>query len=243
MSKLTRNEITVLTAKYIGIDGGYLNGFSYRIHAEFYPLQCGLDIDVNALRGSRNITTRYLFEEILENCEPHDQAKILRGVLVECPPDGYDERTRLKSQVDAWIARLEGAAITVPPIQFTYEGAHTAMTQAEKSIADGDPISAVDRSHTALHGYVKQKCIHEGITVHTTDSLTALFKQLKQKGVFDPELVRILSSLSSIVHELNELRNQKSIAHPNQTLLSEDEAHLAVNSARTVLRYLHAKLG
>jgi HEPN domain-containing protein len=233
----------MLTAKYIGIDGGYLKGFSYRTHAEFYPLQCGLDIDVRALRGPRDITTRYLFEEILEKCEPHEQAKILRGVLVQFPPDGDEERTKLKPLVDAWIARLEGAAIPVPPIQFTYESARTAMTQAEKSIADGDPISAIDRSHTALHGYVKQKCIQEGIAVGATDSLTMLFRQLKQRGVLGQEIVQIVNSLGSIVHELNELRNQKSIAHPNQALLSENEAHLAVNSARTVLRYLHGKLG
>ena len=41
---------------------------------------------------------------------------------------------------------------------------------------------------------------------------------------------------------LNTLRNQASIAHPNDNILEEAEAILAINSGRTLLNYLDSKL-
>ena len=41
---------------------------------------------------------------------------------------------------------------------------------------------------------------------------------------------------------LNPARNRGSVAHPNEELLDPDEAMLFINSARTVLQYLDAKL-
>ena len=41
---------------------------------------------------------------------------------------------------------------------------------------------------------------------------------------------------------LNPARNRGSVAHPNQQLLDADEAMLFINSARTVLQFLNAKL-
>jgi Abortive infection C-terminus len=38
------------------------------------------------------------------------------------------------------------------------------------------------------------------------------------------------------------LRNNASVAHPNEALLDEPEAMLAINAARTILHYLDAKL-
>lgn len=84
MSKgMTRPEIYSLVNDYIGVDGGYLREFTYRTHQEFYPYYCDLDIDPLTLEG---MTTRERFIHILEKAAPHDQAKILRGVLKKCPP-------------------------------------------------------------------------------------------------------------------------------------------------------------
>jgi hypothetical protein len=51
-----------------------------------------------------------------------------------------------------------------------------------------------------------------------------------------------LRGFGTIVDALNPLRNKASVAHPNANLLAEPEAMLVVNSVRTVLHYLDAKL-
>jgi hypothetical protein len=42
---------------------------------------------------------------------------------------------------------------------------------------------------------------------------------------------------------LNPIRNNASIAHPNQDLLEKEEALLVINVARTLLHYLDSKIG
>jgi len=55
-------------------------------------------------------------------------------------------------------------------------------------------------------------------------------------------MMRVLRALSTIADALNPLRNQTSVAHPNETLLQQPEAMLVVNAVRTILHYLDSKL-
>ena len=85
---LSRTEIARLVNQYIGVSGGYLGDFSYRTHREFYPLYCDLDLNPDEYEG----TTRERFIEMLSSRPPHEQAKILQGILDETragcwPPD------------------------------------------------------------------------------------------------------------------------------------------------------------
>lgn len=50
-------------------------------------------------------------------------------------------------------------------------------------------------------------------------------------------------AMATVLDSLNPLRNNASVAHPNEELLDEPEAHLAINAARTVFAFLDAKLG
>eukprot|EP01030_Chromulinospumella_sphaerica_P009964 gene9964-9770_t len=110
------------------------------------------------------------------------------------------------------------------------------------------PVSAVDRLHTALHGYFRSLCIESGITVADDASLTALFKVLrtahpilKDLGSYDNDLVRVLHGFANAIDAINSLRNNGSIAHPSDDLLGEPEAHLAANATRTIFNYIRAK--
>jgi hypothetical protein len=42
---------------------------------------------------------------------------------------------------------------------------------------------------------------------------------------------------------LNPVRNNASVAHPNEDLLGHEEAELVINVGRSLLSYLDAKLG
>ena len=48
--------------------------------------------------------------------------------------------------------------------------------------------------------------------------------------------------MATILDSMNSLRNRASVAHPNESLLEDPEAMLVINSARTVLHYIDAKM-
>lgn len=80
-------------------------------------------------------------------------------------------------------------------------------------------------------------------------SLPALFKALRDRhpafqeiGPRAKDITQILKAAGSIMDVMNPLRNQASMAHPNDNLLSTEEAMLVINVARSILNYLDTKL-
>lgn len=125
-----------------------------------------------------------------------------------------------------------------------------ALNDAEHLMHISGPVSAVDRLHTALHGYFRSLCVDGGIAVAHDASMTALFKALrtahpilKDLGSYDNDLVRVLHGFANAIDAINSLRNNGSVAHPSGDLLGEPEAHLAVNATRTIFNYIRAKVG
>jgi hypothetical protein len=123
------------------------------------------------------------------------------------------------------------------------------VTLLLRSSASG-PASAVDRTHTALHGYLRAACDRAGISMAEDDTLAQLFKKLRAShpafvgdGPRADDIRRVMNALATIFDALGPLRNKASIAHPNESLLAEAEAMLVINTARTLLHYLDAKLG
>ncbi len=249
---LTGQEIIRLVNRYIGGSGGYLGDFtSYRAYAEFYPEYCNLDIDINQYQG----TIRTRFMTILENSPPDVQAKIVRGVLKRFPLDApIKPGTRTKELYDEFSdigARLEGASpVASPEPKITSAVVERAIADVEALIPTSGAVSGVDRIHTMLHGYLCEVCDRKNISYSQDDSMTRLFKILRQGhpafqnfGMRSKEIERVLQSFANIMDALNPIRNNASVAHPNEELLEKDEAMLVINVARTLLNYLDAKIG
>lgn len=233
--------------RYIGVSGGYLGDFTYRTHAEFYPEYCGLDIDPTSYPG----TTRERFIEILSTRSPHHQAKILRGVIDRFGDDGENpNRSQLRPELEGWIARLEGApAVVLDAPKQTRDVVVRALTDADELIRTSGATSAVDRIHTALHGHVLALCEASGLEVDRETTMNRALKLLRQShpalaasGPRAGDVTRILGAMATVLDSLNPIRNNASVAHPNEELLGEPEAHLAINAARTVFAFLDAKL-
>jgi hypothetical protein len=251
MAGLTKQEIMKIVNRYIGVSGGYLGDFSYRTHADFYSEYCNLDIDPTKYEG----TTRKRFIDILEVSPSEVQAKIVRGVLQRFPLDAqYKPDTRTKECRDELIniaLRIEGASpVATPAPKITTAVVERAISDMEALIQTSDAVSGVDRVHTVLHGYLRAVCASESIPYRNDDSITRLFKLLRQHhpalqnlGVHSHDTERILQSLATIMDALNPIRNKASLAHPNEDLLDKDEAMLVINAARTLLHYLNAKFG
>jgi hypothetical protein len=243
---LTTAQISKLVQRYIGVKDGYLGDFSYQKHHDFYV---ELDLDINPFDYEG--TTRQRLEQILRDAIPDVQARIVQGILDRFPVGSSEHRTQsLYDEVRSWIPRLRaGGGVPSPDPATSVEVVRRALADAEHLIRQAGATSAVDRVHTAVHGYLIHVCRNAGISTPKDASLVALFKLLRtQHSAFAGQKVRggdiekMLNSLTSVLDVLNPIRNNASVAHPNDELLPEAEAMLAVNCARTILSYLDTKV-
>ena len=246
---LTKQQVMQVVSRYIGVEGGYLGDFSYRTHSEFYPEYCDIeDIFPDELSG----TTRERFIEILSRQTADRQARILRGVLERFAVEkGPDARSKFKPQIEAWIAELEGEPIVASPkveAASTSEVVRRALSDAESLLRTGGPVSAVDRIHTALHGHLKALCAAEGIQLPDAATMQKAMKELrthhpklKPSGARAGEVSQVLYSMAATLDALNTIRNNASAAHPNEALLGDPEALLAINAGRTIFTYVAQK--
>jgi hypothetical protein len=251
---MTAREINKLVEDYIGTNSGYLNGFSYSIHNTFYHIYCDLDIDVESYRA-KGLTTRKAFIEILREAKPRIQAKIIRGVFEMIPPpeevtsDAARKRVALHKYLIDVAARLEAdGLVDIPEIAETSEVVFEALRDAEVLLSSRGPKSAVDRAHTALHGYLRKLCSDRGAVMPADPSLTAIFKAIREQfpefATTIPhvaEAKRVFGSIASALDSLNTIRNRGTLAHPNELLLNAPEAMLYINLSRAVLGYIETK--
>lgn len=247
MGELKKSEMHWVINDYIGVSDGYLGDFSYRTHREFYPAYCDLDINPEGVVG----TTRERFLHILSTADPRTQAAILRGIAKKYPVGSTVFRTNAAGlQLTKLIDRCGSHAVVaaIAP-RITSEIVQVALADAAALLSANGPISAVDRVHTALHGYLRAACIASDATVTPDATMNDLFKSLRQQhlslrdlGEHQEAILKVLRALASILDALNPARNRGSLAHPNEYLLSEEEAVLFINAARTALQYLDSKL-
>jgi hypothetical protein len=141
-------------------------------------------------------------------------------------------------------------SVKAPTLEITSNTVELALQDVETLVRAGAVVSGVDRIHTALHGYLIRVCedasLAEGLGLRQTTS--QLFKRLRSHPAFaeaipqQDEAERLLNGLATALDALNPLRNHGSAAHPNEFLLDEPEALLAINSARTILHYIDLRI-
>lgn len=254
---MTPREINKLVEGYIGTTpDGYLNHFSYLKHERFYPYYCDLDIDPVPYRN-KGLSTLRAFIQILKDSKPKEQAKIIRGVFKMIPPPTESstpenqKKIALYKELQAVAMRLEtDGQVETPVIQNTSEVVLEALKDSEVLLKTRGPISAVDRAHTALHGYFKQLCMDRGVAFPSNPSLTSLFKLIRENFPefsstipHDSEARRVFMSMATALDSLNTIRNRGSIAHPNDLIIEAPEAMLYINLSRAVLGYIESKTG
>ena len=103
--------------------------------------------------------------------------------------------------------------------------------------------------HTALHGYLTWVCEDARLSIPEEPALVQLFKALReqrpaftQEGARADDVAVVMKMMVGIADRLNPLRNRASLAHPNEGLLDDPEAMLVINTVRTLLHYVNAKL-
>ena len=251
-SRLTRKEISHLVHNWIGVNGGYLGDFSYSRHDRFWLEVCDISVSTSDFPG----TTRECFEQTLFEASSLHQAAVLRAILEDYQPLDAPDPTRprfrsekLHREILAWIGRLEEGTISVRLGMIpASELVRRALDDADNLMRTSGAQSAVDRVHTAMHGYLLDLCDNAGIARADHPTMNQLFKALRAEhpsladlGVRADDMAKMLGSMATILDVLNPVRNNASMAHPNSELVGEPEAVLAINTVRTLLAYLEAK--
>lgn len=179
----------------------------------------------------------------LENEHPN----ALRNLAQKHKLKAWLEANNPNEAIELGLGQTHVPALPTPPT--TSEVVKRALQDADHLLHASGAVSALDRVHTALHGYLRDVCVRSHLTVAGGATVAQLFKELRNKhpkfvamNQHDPQVDNVLASLAGAVTALNTLRNNASVAHPNQVLLSEPEAMLMVNLVRTLFNYLEARL-
>lgn len=120
-----------------------------------------------------------------------------------------------------------------------------AFESAENEINNGNPDHAHDRMHTFLHDYFKQLCLKLSLyPKNQKPDILELFsliqKELNNKYPNDIT-VKIFRALSKALVEINDIRNTKSLTHPNP-VLEKTDAMFVINTIKTIYVYLEEKV-
>ncbi len=119
-----------------------------------------------------------------------------------------------------------------------------ALSDAKALIGHSNASSAIDRAHTALHGYLVQICEKSDIDINQDITTSKAFKLLRQShpalapdGPRASDVTRVLQAFATSIDAFSTIRNKASLAHANE-LLDEPEATAVVNAIYTIFRYI-----
>jgi len=177
----------------------------------------------------------------------HQDIQALVAVIQHPKIRPHLERDQPKKLIE--MGYQAGHVPPVTPHVSASEAVRRAIADADNLLATSGAPSAIDRLHTAMHGYLKAACQESGIELPDGATITVAYKALRAEhpalqslGNHDGAIGKILAPFAAVLDALNNLRNHASIAHPNENLLDAPEAALVVNAVRTMFHYLNQKL-
>ena len=120
-----------------------------------------------------------------------------------------------------------------------------ALEAAENEISQGNPEHAHDRMHTFLHDYLIQLCAKLSLKPKSKEpnimELFSLITQYLNMNNSNKVTIKILRAFSTALHDINYIRNKKSLVHPKK-VLKKPEAMFVINTIKTIYVYLEEKL-
>jgi hypothetical protein len=240
VSSLTNLE-RIKIEKLFGMSTGYVLDFSNRTFHEFILEVTGKNIyeDGYGVGGDSKANRLRIFWKI----EP-DRGN---GILLDAMIDRMDTMNLVNgreiTEADSKLVeacrtiakRLNGSfevadLDAIKPIGPQREFDILSRTVRE-SIVKGEPEAALDRLHTYMTKYLREKCNKNGIVTEQTHPphslLGSYIKGLRTKGI---ELTRmsehILKSAIGSLEAFNDIRNNRSLAHDNELLEKAESMYI-----------------
>lgn len=199
----------------------------------------------------KGLSQQKCIQKIWDECSPQTVAKLLKtlsdyfcfkmGTDWWSDEDNYDYQ-----QVQKIIANLESMSTLELPKDENIKNLELLLEDIESNIKNDKPELIIDRLHTFASEFLRNLCHAHNIgTVddkgneYPLHSLAGMLKKWYiDNNYFESDfaIVAIQSSIS-LFDKFNGIRNEKSVAHPNE-LLSKAEAEYAVRSIANTLTFL-----
>ncbi len=121
-----------------------------------------------------------------------------------------------------------------------------AISDAELFMKEGKYSSAFDRVHTAFHGYLRKILDDMDVEHEESETINQLYNKLhgeighriEPKPVAD--LIKtLIRSASGVISSINDIRNRHSLSHPNEKVIGENEALLAIKIIKELANYIN----
>lgn len=172
-------------------------------------------------------------------------AEVLANTITEIQP----EHSYIRHVAFELNTKPKALLISPPEPSHTSAYVERALADADRLLQAGSAVSAVDRTHTALVGYLRLACKGIGVPTEESDGLAALLKKLGKNHpgleghAHMDHIGKVLRSAGAILDALDPIRNRGSMAHANHELLEEPEARLIINVSRSLFHYIDSRLG
>lgn len=153
-------------------------------------------------------------------------------LIDECYKIGY----RLRDEIG--VAEIDA----IKPIEDTRD--YKLLSESIKNhILKDQPEAGLDRLHTYLVGYIRSLCTKHEIQYEKKESLNAIFgkyiKTLVKLEKIESEMtIKILKFSISILDSFNFIRNNKSLAHDNESIADYSESILIFNNINSLVKFI-----
>jgi hypothetical protein len=236
----------------LGMQEGYVLDFSNRTIEDFFDDNFNLEFyaDLYQTNGSSKAK---IVRRILEVEQGHVVAQILSSLWKyrSTLPGSYhleqaDAEARLQNAYSDLVSRLSGDQPTTHSTFIAFDDSESLsvlIIEIETRIREDKWQEAIDRLHTYCMKKFRSLLDAKGLPVSQNEPLHSLAAKYAKTLANDESgtlTETILRSSISIFEELNNVRNNKSLAHDN-SLIPRREARFAFDAVSAILRYLNAR--
>ncbi|MGO4209648.1 abortive infection family protein [Terriglobus sp. 2YAB30_2] len=235
----------------LGMKSGYVLDLSNSEFSQLIFDTVAIDIYTRTYEGRGNSKANRL-RELWSKEDSHTVAIVLEALLrrearhpevYRTPP--INDRDRADCQ--DIVSRLRSAAETDPLPLVNVGNTHVTFVQVRDEVKryneEGRFEVGIDRLHTFLTQYLRLLIAKrnggapdEGVPLH---SLMGTYAKFIQKDSSPTEMaVRILRSSISTLEAFNSIRNNSSLAHPNDSVLNKHEARFVFSHVIALVRFI-----
>lgn len=146
--------------------------------------------------------------------------------------------------IDNYFPGISDSIITAPAN--ASESVQAACDEVNRLIIEGKYPIAIDRAHTFFQAYLRDKCSDWKIDIKADakikDALLSIINNHKYFAEINriSDLKNVFNSLSNMCDRFDTYRNNHSLAHPSQSLLTNNEAKLMINVIKSLYDYIES---
>lgn len=238
----------------LNMQSGYVLDFTDRTFGDFFCTEVNVDPDTPSgasLFAAYGTSKAKRLRSFIARAPHNTVARALRA-LWEYRENNIlgstgQREERLKEAYFKIVGRFEGeeSVIDATAIE-AFEASETLqelVAAIRRDLDAGRPNSGLDRLHTyCMKRFASLVMKHGGEPCGENDALHARVgkyaKALKSSRNLTEMSERIIKSSISTFEAMNDIRNNKSLAHDNETLVPMDEAKFIYDSVTALLRFI-----